>query len=138
MTGKPSLIVMTAALLAIATPLRGGPARAADSEGGAVGDDLGIDRVIVEGEQPGPGPWKIAQRANVLWMLGTYAPLPHRITWRSRQVEEAIAASSEVLGVYSISLRVRDANAIRSKNRELRAVLPASAYARWRRLRDQY
>jgi len=55
-----------------------------------------LESVIVTGEQPGPGMWKIKKDGNVLWILGTYGPLPKNVVWRSREVENVVAASREL------------------------------------------
>ena len=49
-----------------------------------------------------------------------------------------IAASNEVLGPYSASLRVKDAKPYQSQGSTLKGVLPRKVYARWRSLRDKY
>jgi hypothetical protein len=56
-----------------------------------------LDTVLVLGEQPGPGLWKVSKGDNVMWVLGTYGPLPQGVTWRSTQVEARIAESQQVL-----------------------------------------
>lgn len=96
------------------------------------------EEVLVLGEQPGPGLWKVSKGSHTLWILGTYVPTPRGMVWRSRQVEEVIAASNEVLGPYSASLRVQDAKPYQSRGATLKRVLPRKVYARWRTLRDKY
>ncbi|MFC4313124.1 TraB/GumN family protein [Steroidobacter flavus] len=96
------------------------------------------EEVLVLGEQPGPGLWKVSKGSHTLWILGTYVPTPRGMVWRSKQVEAVIAASNEVLGPYSASLRVKDAKPYQSQGRKLKEVLPRKVYARWRSLRDKY
>jgi hypothetical protein len=96
------------------------------------------EEVMVLGEQPGPGLWKISKGTHTLWILGTYVPTPRGMVWRSKQVEGVIAASNEVLGPYSASLRVKDADAFQSQRGKLKNVLPRKLHARWRVLRDKY
>lgn len=96
------------------------------------------EEVLVIGEQPGPGLWKVSKGSHTLWILGTYVPTPKGMVWRSKQVESVIAASDEVLGPYSASLRVKDAQPYQTQRVNLRDVLPRSVYARWRTLRDKY
>src|SRR5690349_18834515 len=44
-----------------------------------------LDEVIVTGEQPGPGLWKITHGGtNVVWVLGTVGGIPKGVKWRSR------------------------------------------------------
>lgn len=35
-----------------------------------------LDEVLVTGEQPGPGLWRVSANGNELWILGTLDPLP--------------------------------------------------------------
>jgi hypothetical protein len=92
----------------------------------------------VLGEQPGPGLWKVTKGAHTLWILGTYVPTPQGMVWRSKQVEAVIAASNEVLGPYSASLRVKDDEPYQSRRAILRDALPRRVYARWLTLRDKF
>lgn len=96
------------------------------------------EEVLVLGEQPGPGLWKVTKGSHTVWILGTYVPTPRGMVWRSKQVEGVIAASNEVLGPYSASLRVKDAKPYQSRRNNLKDVLPRKVYARWRALRDKY
>jgi uncharacterized protein YbaP (TraB family) len=52
--------------------------------------------------------------------------------------ETAIARSNEVLGAYSVSLRVDQESALQSRQGKLKEVLPPRMYAQWRTLRKQY
>src|SRR5688572_5285792 len=94
------------------------------------------EEVLVIGEQPGPGLWKVVKGSHTLWILGTYVPTPKGMIWRSKQVESVISASDEVLGPYSASLRVKDAQPFQAQRGKLKDVLPRKVYARWRALRD--
>lgn len=96
------------------------------------------EEVLVLGEQPGPGLWKVSKGSHTLWILGTYVPTPEGMVWRSKQVEAVIAASNEVLGPYSAALRVKDAKAYQSQRGKLKDALPRKVHARWRALRDKY
>jgi hypothetical protein len=58
--------------------------------------------------------------------------------WRSKEVESVIERSNEILGAYSVSLRVDQEAALQSRRGKLKEVLPARMYARWRALRNQY
>jgi hypothetical protein len=58
--------------------------------------------------------------------------------WRSKEVESVIERSNEILGAYSVSLRVDQKAALQSRRGKLKEVLPARMYARWRALRNQY
>jgi uncharacterized protein YbaP (TraB family) len=56
-----------------------------------------LEVVLVTGEQPGPGLWKVSSGENVLWILGEVAPQPRRVTWRSKRFEALLDKSQEVL-----------------------------------------
>lgn len=104
----------------------------------AADDPAPVEEVLVVGEHPGPGLWKVSKRSHSLFILGTHAPLPADLVWRSTEVESAIARSNEILGAYSVSLRVDQEGALQSKREQLKDVLPPRMYAQWRALRDKY
>lgn len=125
----------------------------AQSEVAAPADDIRDEApVVVQGVLPGPGLWKVGKGDHVMWILGTQAPLPKRMQWRSREVEAALAASQEVLYAPTLRLTVETGGFFRSlllvpklygarKNPDdqtLRDVLPAALYARWLPLRERY
>jgi hypothetical protein len=113
-------------------------------------DEL-LDTVLVTGEQPGPGLWKVSKGEHVMWVLATYGSLPRDMTWRSRQVEARIAESQEVLfggkaGIRpdlgmlrAMTLIPAAAKAGRNPGgASLKQVLPPQTYARWLVLRERY
>jgi uncharacterized protein YbaP (TraB family) len=50
-----------------------------------------IEEVQVSGERPGPGLWKIRRGEHTVYILGTANPLPRRITFRSRELEQVLS-----------------------------------------------
>lgn len=62
--------------------------------------------VVVDGTQPGPGLWLVRNGAHDLWILGTLSPLPAKMQWQSKRVEEVIANSQEVIRPPGVSLGV--------------------------------
>jgi hypothetical protein len=110
-----------------------------------------LDTVLVTGEQPGPGLWKVTRRDSdhVLWILGTQAPLPKMMNWRANEVESIIAQSQEVLtdaqadlkiGFFSKLLLLPAALGAK-KNADgasLKDILPPDLYARWSLLKQRY
>jgi uncharacterized protein YbaP (TraB family) len=56
-----------------------------------------IEEVLVTGERPGPGLWKVTRGGHTLWLLGTLETLPKRMTWRSAQVDGVIRQSQLVI-----------------------------------------
>jgi hypothetical protein len=107
------------------------------------------DTVLVVGQRPGPGMWKISKGDHVLWVFATYSPLPVHMQWRSQQVEAIIGQSQVYLspptlgaavGVWGglkmlphvVGMRKNPGGAM------LRDVVPPDVYARWRVLKAKY
>jgi len=107
------------------------------------------EQILVTGQKPGPGLWKVSKGEHVLWVFGTYAPLPKKMEWRSREVDAILSQSQEYIEQPSVTLDVsywRIATLIPKmfglkKNpdgRQLRELMPAEVYARWLVLKDKY
>lgn len=97
-----------------------------------------IEEVLVVGEHPGPGLWKVTHGDNTLWILGTHAPLPQRLTWRSEQVEWVMTEAQQVIGPYAASISLRGGNPLAVKGPPLRKLLSRKQYAQWRELKRKY
>ena len=115
----------------------------------ATAPDAAVDEIVVSGEQPGPGLWKVTKGDHVLWILGTLSPLPKRMTWRSGEVEKIVAQSKEVIGQEQVSANVGFFRGITLLPSLLRAryntdgavlkdILPPDLYARWLKLKLRY
>ena len=63
--------------------------------------------VIVDGTQPGPGLWLVRKGSHDLWILGTISPLPAKMQWQSKQVQDVIANAQEVIYPPRVSLDVK-------------------------------
>jgi cytochrome c len=50
-----------------------------------------LEEVLISGEQPGPALGSATRDGKTLWILGMHAPLPAKMTWRSREVESRMA-----------------------------------------------
>jgi hypothetical protein len=105
--------------------------------------------VVVEGRRPGPGVWKVSKGDHVMWVFGTYAPLPQKMEWDASRVERLVARSQEVLTRPGARMEVGFFRGLTllptaigiDKNPDgatLRDVLPADVYARWQVLKDKY
>jgi len=109
-----------------------------------------IVEVEVTGERPGPSMWKISKANHVLWIMGTLEPLPKRMTWRSKAVEEVLAQSQEVLPsrptfgfswnpIAALRLYWQWRGIQKSPDHaRLAATLPPALYARFAALRNKY
>jgi len=110
-----------------------------------------LDEVLISGEQPGPAMWKVSRDGHTMWIVGTLTPLPSKMTWRSRQVEDVISRSGEILGGYSSHAKVKGGwfTGIRmlpavmrlrfnADGKTLREVLPPATYSRWSALHRQF
>ncbi|MFO7324660.1 MAG: TraB/GumN family protein [Pseudomonadota bacterium] len=115
------------------------------------GEPAELDTVLVVGEQPGPGLWKVSKEGHVLWILAAHRPLPQDLHWRTTEIEARIAASQEVLyrgnvgiganigllrGLTLVPAALRAAKL--PEGRTLEDVLPADTWATWRVLRERY
>jgi uncharacterized protein YbaP (TraB family) len=56
-----------------------------------------MDDMVVTGERPGPGLWHVHRGTAQAWILGSMSPLPKGITWRSKQVEQLLDGTHQVL-----------------------------------------
>ncbi|KZC17614.1 polysaccharide biosynthesis protein GumN [Rhodanobacter sp. FW510-R12] len=107
--------------------------------------------VVVSGVQPGPGLWKVSKDGHVMWVLGTLSPLPRAMQWQSREVEQVLGASQQVLREPSVQLKadvgflgklflLPSAYSARKNDdgATLQQVLPPPVYARWQVLKLKY
>jgi hypothetical protein len=120
------------------------------SQGGAAEPEAPLDEIVVSGEYPGPGMWKVT-RANdganhVLWIVGEPPPLPKRMKWKSKDVEATALAAQEILRDSAVSMEPDEKigffrgmtllPAIFEARRnpddgKLKDLVPADLYARW-------
>ncbi|MBL0125644.1 MAG: TraB/GumN family protein [Betaproteobacteria bacterium] len=111
-----------------------------------------LEKMIVSGEQPGPGMWRVSKGDHVLWIVGTQTPVPKKMTWRAKGVEAIVAQAQEVLTQPSVSVSTKQIGFFTAlflipsamdarKNPDgatLRDVVPADLYKRWLLLRNKY
>lgn len=107
------------------------------------------EQILVVGQKPGPGMWRVSKDGHVLWIFGDYSPLPVKMQWRSHEVEAAIAASQEYLtppaanatvGYLKGALLLPSLIGIKKipDGATLREVLPPDVYARWQPMKEKY
>lgn len=112
-----------------------------------------LEEVLVTGQQPGPGLWKVTRPGDaggrVLWILGNYSPLPRKVVWRSSEVEAVLAEAQELLKPASVDASVGPLGGItllpsligarrNPGDARLKDVVPADLYARWLPLKARY
>ena len=110
-----------------------------------------LDTIVVTGEQPGPGLWKVSKGDHAMWVLGTLSPLPKRFEWRTEEVARRISESQEVLlaphvkmepdtGFFGQLALLPSLIGIRDNpdGAKLADVLPADLYAQWSALKQRY
>ena len=118
------------------------PAPTEQVEPMAAGEDVVTETILVAGQRPGPGLWKVSKGDHVLWVFGTYSPLPKKMEWRSKEVEAILAQSQEYLRPPGATTDVGFLRqmtllpfAIGFKKNpdgaELKDLLPEPVYARW-------
>jgi len=140
-------LLAAAALLALAA-VPGAAGESAQQPG-----DFELDEVLVTGERPGPAMWKVSKGDHTLWIMGTLSPLPSKMTWRSKQAEEVIRRSGEILADSVSSVEIGEDVGLIEGVRLLRAVLrlrhnadgstlrealPEDVYQRWHQAHRQW
>jgi hypothetical protein len=107
--------------------------------------------IVVSGEQPGPGLWKVTSGDHVMWILGTLSPLPKNMKWQPKEVQAAIASADAVLdgprvkvdadiGFFGKLALLPTLVGVRDNpdHRTLQQVVPPALYARWTALKTKY
>lgn len=152
---KPALSALILCLLAIpawAQSEASTPPPAADSAAGAQPASAepveeAPQTVLVSGSRPGPGLWKVSKGEHVMWVFGTYSPVPKKMEWRSREVEKIIAGSQEYLKAPSAGFGVGWSGITAlpfllgiktNPDGELKNLLPPEVYARWQPMKQKY
>lgn len=111
-----------------------------------------VPSILVVGQRPGPALWKVSKGDHVLWIFGTYSPLPTHFDWRSQQLETVLAQSQELLGTPGTVVSVGWSNSLNvitalpflagaKKNIDggrLQDQVPPDVYTRWTVLKKKY
>ncbi|WP_229506286.1 TraB/GumN family protein [Massilia sp. BJB1822] len=110
------------------------------------------EKILIVGQRPGPGMWRVSKDDHVLWVFAKYGPLPLKMEWRSHEVEAVLAKSQEYLpsptshastGVWGTIKLVTALPSIWNMQNNpngatLREVVPAESYERWLALKEKY
>lgn len=125
--------------------------RAVASEAAEPPAIVDLDAVVVSGAQPGPGMWKVSKGDHALYILGTLSPLPKRMEWISRDVEDTIARSQVVIAPPTVNMSsdigffrglMLVPSLLKARNnpdgKPLQEMVPADLYARWLVLKARY
>ncbi len=115
---------------------------AADADAEQASAAVQLETILVTGEQPGPGLWKVSKGDHVLWILGTVSPLPKKMVWLAPTTEAVIAESSEIIAPPQATVGIGWFKAMTMlptllgarKNPDgvkLKDVVPPDLYARW-------
>jgi uncharacterized protein YbaP (TraB family) len=106
-----------------------------------------LDEVVVTSDRTGPGMWHVHHGNSQVWILGSMSPLPKDITWRSKQVDQVLTGTNEVLiqkpfeiGIARILwLLITEHNLLMVRGgKRLVDVLPANLHARFAVQRAKY
>jgi hypothetical protein len=105
--------------------------------------------VVITGQRPGPGLWKVSKGEHVMYVFGDYAPLPIKMDWRSHEVEAILSKSQEFLAKPNFGMQVGWWGGLKAlphmigfkdnpDGAKLVDVLPAETYDRWQALKAKY
>jgi hypothetical protein len=109
-----------------------------------------IEEIVVNGEFPGPGLWKVTRAGepagHTLWIIGDPPPLPKRMAWKSTAVEAVVLRSQEILRDTAVTMKPDEKigffkglsllpSALKARKNpnavKLVDVLPPEIYSRW-------
>lgn len=110
-----------------------------------------LEAVTVTGVQPGPGLWKATRGDRTLLILGTLSPIPQNITWKTDEIEDAIAHSGALVlpphveikpnvGFFGRLALLPSLIGVRNlpDGATLQETVPADVYQRWLAVKARY
>jgi hypothetical protein len=110
-----------------------------------------LEAVTVHGEQPGPGLWRATREGHTLFILGSLAPLPKNMSWKTDEVDAALAQAGALIALPRVRIKpntgffgriallpsligVRNA----PDGATLKETVPPDVYARWLAVKARY
>ena len=107
------------------------------------------EKVVITGQRPGPGLWKVSKGEHVMYVFADYSPLPIKMEWRSHEVEGILSRSQEYLPRPRFGLTLGLWGSLKAlplaigfqdnpDGAKLIDVLPAETYDRWQVLKAKY
>ncbi len=110
-----------------------------------------LETVTVSGVQPGPGLWKVTRDGHTLLILGSLSPLPQNMTWKSDEIDDALAHASELIlppkvdikpnvGFFGKLVLLPSLVGVRNApdGATLKDTVPPDVYARWLTVKTRY
>jgi hypothetical protein len=110
-----------------------------------------LEAVTVSGEQPGPGLWRATRNGHTLLILGSLTPLPQKMTWKTTEIDDALAHSGALLlpprvqikpnaGFFGRLALLPSLIGVRNApdGATLKDSVPGDVYARWLTVKARY
>lgn len=110
-----------------------------------------LEAVTVSGVQPGPGLWRATKGDHVLLILGTLSPIPGNITWKTDEVDDAVAHAGALIlpphtevkpnvGFFGKLALLPSLIGVRNSpdGKTLDETVPPDVYARWQAVKARY
>lgn len=110
-----------------------------------------LEAVTVSGEQPGPGLWRVSRGDRELLILATLSPLPRRMTWKTDEIDDALAHAGALLlpprvqikpntGFFGRLALLPSLIGVRNApdGATLQQTVPPDVYARWLTVKARY
>ncbi|QWT21888.1 TraB/GumN family protein [Bacillus sp. NP157] len=110
-----------------------------------------LEAVTVSGVQPGPGLWRATRGDHVVLILGTLSPIPGNITWKTDEVDDAVAHAGALIlpphvevkpnvGFFGRLALLPSLIGVRNSpdGKTLQETVPADVYGRWQAVKAKY
>lgn len=146
-----SLVLALTLALAVGGPVAAQTPQAVPAPPSSASSIPTLDAVTVTGVQPGPGLWKATRNGHVLLILGTLSPIPGNITWKTDDIDDAVAHSGALIlpphtevkpnvGFFGRLALLPSLIGVRNSpdGKTLQESVPADVYARWLVVKARY